>query len=94
MTATRAQLEEMAQWRRVFFGTAEGRATLASLLRGLGLFLPWPDLQRRLAEDPAEVKCLLRALEVLAQCGVWTSDNFDRLVAKMAELPLPEVENE
>jgi len=93
MSATREQLAEMAQWRRVFFGTAEGRATLASLLRGLGLFLPWPELQRRF-DDAAEARCLLRSFEILAQCGVWTSDNFDRLLAKMAELPLPEPENE
>jgi len=89
MSVTQAQFEEIARWRQLHFGSANGKAVLEDLLRGLGLFVPWPQMKKNLEEHPGDAMLLVAAIEILAQLGVWHSDNFGHLIEAMAHLPMP-----
>lgn len=93
MSVNQTTFDEMSRWRQVYFQTSVGREVLTDLLRGLGLLVPWSQLEKNLC-DPDATRGVRVALEILAQLGVWHRDNFDRLIQKMAELPMPELEND
>ncbi len=92
MALTQAQYERMKRYRHQLLETPNGRAVLTDMLTGMGLFKGKRAIRERLEVDPAFVRSLLNAIGVLEELGVWTEENFPRLVDKMATLPIPDLE--
>jgi hypothetical protein len=85
------QFDVIAEYRQVYLKTPAGRRVLLDMLVGMGLFRSSADIEERLIEDPGQAKTLVCAIAILEQLGIWTPDNFPRLVEAMAGLPLPTI---
>jgi len=88
-----SDFEQMKLYRRQLLDTPNGRKVLTDMLRKMGLFRSKAELKSRIEADPAVVRSLLNGIGLLEELGVWTDDNFGRLVEAMATLPLPDLEN-
>jgi len=90
MSVTQARFDVIARNRRVYLSTPDGRAALRELLRSCLIFIPPEEWLRLAEEDPKwSVTKLVQGLCLLESLGVVIEENFDRLIAKMAELPMP-----
>ena len=92
MPISRDQFERIRRWRTVYLTTPDGRLCLQEHLKSTGIF-DEPDLMRkRLERDPSLLSAMLLGFDLLYDMGIWTNDNFARLIDKMGELPIPNIE--
>lgn len=90
MTYERQQ--EIERYRRVFLKSADGKKTLFDLLEAHGLFSTEHEFEAMMADPGPSLAMLIQGIMLLRASGVWTQDNFGRLIDAMAELPLPEIQ--
>ena len=88
----RETFERIRRWRNVYFATPEGKRCLLDLLAETGVFKDPDVLSDQIAKHPEKVHELLFGLRVLVQLGIWTYDNFAILIEKMAQMPMPDLE--
>jgi hypothetical protein len=88
----RRQLHERN--RRVYFQTQDGRAALRDSLEACGIFRGQEEWAEMMERPEASLRMLIEGLLLLRDCGVLIPENFDNLIVKMGQLPLPDLENE
>jgi len=92
MSVSQNDFERIRRWRNVYLKTPDGKRCLYEHLRVTGLFLEPAAMSDRLTRNPALIESLLLGINLLYALGVWTDDNFARLIDKMDELPIPDIE--
>jgi len=92
MTISQEQFERIRRWRTVYLPTPDGRRCLLEHLKSTGLFEEPDAIRATLENDPSRLSALLLGFDLLYDMGVWTYDNFARLIDKMGELPIPDIE--
>lgn len=88
MTFERRQ--EIERYRRVFLNSADGKKVLFDLLEAHGLFSEKQEFEAMMADPGPSLAMLIQGLMLLRAVGIWTQDNFGRLIDSMAQLPLPD----
>jgi len=92
MTTAHERLKEIEQYRRVYFGSADGKQVLCDALESLGI-LAEPDAWNQMLENPGpSLRLLIEGLLLLKDLGVMHPSNYAALIDAMAGLPLPELE--
>lgn len=89
---TPRRFQEIAQCRRVYFGTADGKAVLCDTLRSLGVFAHQNELAKMMQDPAPSLRLLIEGLNLLKDLGVLDESNQSRLIDAMAALPMPEMQ--
>jgi len=92
MSISREQFDRIRRWRTVYLTTPDGKRCLQEHLKSTGLFDEPNLMRKRLEYNPSRLSALLLGFDLLYDMGIWTDDNFARLIDKMGELPIPSIE--
>ena len=92
MSISRDQFERIQRWRTVYLATPDGKRCLLEHLCSTGIFQEPEDIRLMLHDSPSSLSALLLGFDLLYDMGVWTNGNFARLIDKMDELPIPDIE--
>jgi hypothetical protein len=93
MSVSYAQRQVIERNRRVYLSSRDGREALRDMLVSCGLFGTMQDWKDLLEAPEPSLRLLIEALLLLKDCGVLIQENFGPLIDKMAELPLPDIED-
>lgn len=89
---TQTQHKAVQEMREQLLNTEQGRRVLCRQLMSMGLFQGADAMLTAVQQDPASVRTVIQAVGILEAMCVWNKDTFMALLAKMAELPIPQIQ--
>jgi hypothetical protein len=85
---------EIEQYRKVYFGTLDGKQVLKDTLVSLGLFRTPNEWKAMLDTPEQSLRLMIEGLMLLRDLGVLMEENYRPLIDYMAALPMPALEPE
>ena len=89
---TQHEYHAVKEMREQLLNTEQARRVLCRQLTSMGLFLGADTMLTAVQKDLSRIRTIIQAIGLLEAMHVWNQDNFMALLTKMAELPMPMIQ--